>query len=325
MTKEELLLAVGQVDDDLLANCETKAPRQKRWKIAAVAALFACAVMGAAVGRSGAEPVPTTSEPQWECSMLSGMNSASAAFGLAASDVAEVWNRGTYQDESAPGEMTVTFDGVCYTGQYRYSICVVGCGKVKDYYQSEGPNAAFSEFSVDRETGKLTGIDFVTTGYFEANEKTEALEDPINMLPGIAKQWAAHFIDVEQYKMRLSSTRVMQDPRTILYIYEFVKEVDGVGTTDQLQLLITDRGILGWIGTKQVGWVEDHRQQLEAFAMADPKALIQRDTTLTGVTVQEKYYGITPAGKVVMLVRCSVTVKGSMTAGAIVVIENTAQ
>lgn len=328
MTKEELLLAVGQVDEALLANCETKAPGRKLWKITAVAALFACAVIGMAVGRPGSEPVPTSpepTEPQWECSMLSTMNGASAPLGLAAADAAVVWNRGTYQDENAPREMTVTFDGVCYTGQYRYSICVVGCGAIKDYYQSESPDAAFSEFSVDRETGKLTGIDFVTRGYFAANEETEALEDPINMLPGIAKQWAAHFLDVEQYKMRLSSTRVMQDPRTILYIFDFVKEVDGVGTTDKLQLLITDRGILGWIGTKQLGWVENSQEQLEAFAMADPKALIQRDTTLTSVTVQEKYYGITPEGKVVMLVRCSAKVQAGMTAGYIIVIENTAQ
>ena len=325
MTKEELLLAVGQVEDDLLANCEAKVPRQTIWKLVAAAALVACAVMGAAIGRFGTEPVPTDSQPQWECSMLSAMNGEPAAFRLEAFDVADVWNKGTYQDENAPREMTVTFDGVCYTGQYRYSICVVGCGKIKDYYQSEDPDATFAEFSVDRESGALTGIDFVTWDYFEANEKTEALEDPMNTLPGIAKQWASHFIDVEQYKMRLDSTRVMQDPRTILYIYAFVKEVDGTGTTDQLQLLITDRGLLGWIGTKQLGWVENHQKQLEVFATVDPKALIQRDTNLTGVTVQEYYYGITPEGKVVMLVNCSVTVKGSMTAGAVIVIENTTQ
>lgn len=328
MTNEELLRAVGHVDEDILENCESVKPARWKARIAAAAALFACVIIGAAVARPGAQPMPTDPEPtqpKWECFMLSGMNGASPPLGLAASDAAAVWNRGTYQDENAPREMTITFDGITYTGYYRNSICAVGCGKIKDYYQSEGPDAAFSEFSVERETGILTGIDFVTRDYFDANEATEPLEDPINMLPDMARQWASHFIDVDQYKMRLASTRVMQEPRTVLYVYEFVKEVDGRSTTDKLQMLITDRGILGWIGSWQLGWVEDNRDQLEAFACVDAKALIQRDTNYTGVAVSKESYGITPEGKAVMLVSCSVKVQGSMTAGAILVIENTAQ
>ena len=328
MTKEELLLAVGQVDEALLANCEAKAPRKKLSKIAAVAALFVCVVMGVAVGRPGSEPVPTAPEPtqpQWECSMLSTMNGASAPLGLAASDAAVVWNRGTYQDENAPREMTVTFDGETYTGNYQYSICVVGCGYIKDFYQREDRNAHFAEFSVHRETGQLMGIDFATKDFFTRNEEAQALEDPRNMLPDMVRQWASYFIDTDQYEMRLYRSLAQKDPEMTTYTYEFVRKANGLDTTDLLQVMVSDRGILGWIGAKHLGWVEENRDQLEAFACVDSKALIQRDTNLTSVAVEKESYGITPEGKVVMLVLCSAKVQAGMSAGYIIVIENTAQ
>lgn len=329
MTREELLLAVGHIEEDLLANCDAqrKAPRKRMWKIAAVAASFACIVLGATVARKDAPTpvIPEQTEPRWECSLLSTMNGSSAGFGLTAADASAVWNRGTFQDAAAPQEMTITFDGKTYTGNYSYSICVVGCGYIKDYYQSEDPRGAFSEFSIRRETGALTGIHFATREFFARNAETPVLEDPSNMLPDMAKQWASHFIDVEAYEMYLYRTIPQQDPKMTTYIYEFVKKANGLDTTDWLQVMLSDRGILGYIGMKQPGWVDEQEEQLQAFASVDPKALIQRDTALTNVAVRKQYYGITPEGKVVLLVNCSVTVQGGMSAGATIVIENTAQ
>lgn len=330
MTKEELLHAVGHVDEEILANCDDqqpKAPRRKIWKLAAAAALFACVVLGVAFSRIGREatPIPEQTEPEFECSMLDTMNGTSAGFGLAASEVSAIWNEGYFSSEDAPEEMTVIFDGVSYTGSYTWSLCASGCAITKDYYLPNDSNANFLEFSVNRETGELADINFVTKDYFAKNAETEPLEDPRNTLPDMARQWASHFIDPDQYEMRLYRTIPQPDPKMTTYIYEFVQVVNGLDTTDKLQIMISDRGLLGYIATGQLGWVEENEKQLEAFALADPLALIQRDSTLSNVKVKGQRYGITPDGKVVLLVNCSVTVKGSMTAGAIVIIENTAQ
>ena len=328
MTNEELLRAVGHVDEDILENCERAKPSGRKAWMTAAAALFACVVMATVMGKPGQEPVPTDpepTEPKWECSMLSGMNGASPPLGLAASDAAAVWNRGTYQDENAPREMTITFDGETYTGNYQYSICVVGCGYIKDYYQREDRNAHFAEFSVHRETGQLMGIDFATKDFFTRNEEAQSLEDPRNMLPDMVRQWASYFINIEQYEMRLYRAVAQKDPEMTTYTYEFVRKANGLDTTDLLQVMVSDRGILGWIGAKHLGWVEDNQDQLEAFASVDAKALIQRDTNLTGVMIQKESYGITPEGKTVMLVSCSGKVQAGMSAGYIIVIENTAQ
>lgn len=247
-----------------------------------------------------------TTEPQWVCSVLTGGNSYSSA-DIATESTQDwgIWSQGYYFSDDAPAEKTVSFDGITYTGNYIWSVCVTGCGIIKDYYQSSDPNANFLEFSVNRETGELTGINFVTKHYYKNNSEMEELERVDSVLPKLACTWASYFIDIDQYEMRLYRTTPQTDPEMTTYVYEFVRVVNGLDTTDMLQIMISDRGLLGYIDSRHLGWVEDNKNSLEKIATVNPDMMVQNASNITDVAIERQRYGITPEGDVVLLVKCS--------------------
>ena len=252
-----------------------------------------------------------TTEPKWVCSVLTGENSYSSKdVTMENTQDWEIWNQGYYTSDDAPKEKTISFNGTVYTGSYIWSICATGSGIIKDYYQANNSEANFLEFGVNRETGELTGINFVTKNYYKQNAEADVLEQVDSALPKLASTWASYFIDTDKYVMRLHRTIPQTDPEMTTYVNEFVRVVNGLDTTDMLQVMISDRGLLGYIDSRHLGWVEKNERLLKKMETLDPDIIVQGTSSITDVTIEGKRYGITPDGDVVMLVNCSGKVVG---------------
>ena len=85
---------------------------------------------------------------------------------------AALWRKGAFQSETAPQEMTVTFDGKTYTGIYAYSYCTVGESDVVDCYRSKDRYEGWDEFAVIAGTEKVDAINLAGMGFHD-NQKND--------------------------------------------------------------------------------------------------------------------------------------------------------
>ena len=230
---------------------------------------------------------------------------------------AALWAKGMFQSETAPEEMTVIFDGKTYTGSYAYSICTVGKPDVVDYYRSQGKNALWGEFGVIAENGELSSIHLAGYDFLSKQSNKKVIER--QEVAELAQQWAARYIDTDQYVMR--QTQVSRDSETnmLLYGFEFVRAVGGRDTTDKLYIQLTDRGELCQIGDMQTGWVKGKMLALFRLQLVNVEEKLQDVMGEKVFQIRKCYYGITPEGKPVILVDCSVAQKSGNVAAVFVI------
>lgn len=313
MNSRELLDLIGQAQDTYVREASGGGYRRLRW----VAAACICAVLLSTLVSS------FLSGSGLECFLLDAQNGSLPGTALKWAEEASWWNRGSFHSETANPMLTVTFAGKEYTGTYKYSVCPPGQGITKDYYEPENPKEAdFDEFGVVSGTGELAYISLLTNTLPEEMEQMPKLENIGQKLEALARQWASEFIDPEKYTFRLVRGGFgVGDVRN--YLYEFVRDVDGVDTTDKLTVLLTDRGNLIHIGVGHTGWTEEKRVQLFRFRMANTEKQVAKALEGLQYRIAKQTYGITPKGEVVLLVNCEVRMSNGAGYGVVVMLKET--
>ena len=132
------------------------------------------------------------------------------------------------EEDTAPRELTVEFEGNSYTGQYQHTQAVAGYVCVARIYKNGNV-----QFSVDRETGALLNF-----------EKRAINAAPRSVTEDQARQAADRFvagmIDAAGYTV----TTVSVAPA---YLITYVRIVSGFETTDRVQVQVAgDGSILGY-------------------------------------------------------------------------------
>lgn len=256
----------------------------------------------------------TEQESHFRCEVLSIANGGPFATFLSQSDLAADWGGGMYQSKTAAKEMTVTFEGEEYEGIYHYSYIPAGTGIVNDVYSPGiGTEGNYCYFEVDSLSGELRFIHLASTQL--ALEEKQAKRITEKEIEEIAKQWAWKWISLDDYESSVEFRDTPNDDWDF-YNYRFWSKVNGVETTDYVDLLISNRGRLIFIGASQPGWSREYRKELEEFPVEEAiRQGIEKSGFLTP-TINTKRFGITKEGEVVLLLGLT----GDMEEGAVLLV-----
>lgn len=149
-------------------------------------------------------------------------------------------NYGYYQDESAPKEASVKFNGKTYSGVYDSSLMRVPRLYVTHRY--EGDNFFFE---IEDKTGKLSYIDFS----YKSTDKSPVSKEKCRQ---IADSIADDYIDLSDYKVRENT-----EPDDYLSSFTYYREISGYETTDTLTVVVQGNGNISSFGRKMLGSFKD--------------------------------------------------------------------
>lgn len=138
------------------------------------------------------------------------------------------------QDESALNEVTVTFNGVHYTGEYINTISELPYPFKLHFYQGDKVS-----FYVSAKTGELIKINL------NSSEKTDYVEQ--NHLIEMADGIAGEYIELSKYKFEYDVLDNYYSDFPDQYVFEYYREIGGMKTADGLKIVIDQNGnIIGF-------------------------------------------------------------------------------
>ena len=85
------------------------------------------------------------------------------------------------------------------------------------------------------------------------------------------------------------------------YAYRFWSKVNGVETTDYVDLLLSNKGSLVFIGASQPGWTREHKEELQAFPLEEAVRQGIESSGFSSPVITVERFGITNEGEVVLL------------------------
>ena len=238
-------------------------------------------------------------ELHYQAYLLSEMNSKIRTDQLTEFQITYGMER-SYKSEDAAQELSVAFRGTTYQGVYECSYRGKGTIAERDRYVASGPIC--TGFEVDHTTGALLWINLA--GYGQVVQLSE-LNKPIlaeKTIEKLATDYASDWISVKDYDLVEKTVRAGRGEMADLYVYSFTKTVHGVKTTDSIYVYISDRGVLHMISVLEIGWTEKYRKELSAFSVEEAVNTAKTVSGLTNPTVNTQKFGITPDGKIVLMV-----------------------
>ena len=195
------------------------------------------------------------------------------------------------ENEDAPKEQTVMFNGKTYTGTYNRSITYYGTSAVRNRYSTETEDEGIVDFEVDA-FGELVGIAFPQRSQFSSELEKPRLETEESRHE-VVLQYAKMLADVDEYKLvQFGNTVVLPTNGQLLYHYRLYYMVNGVETSDYVAVSILDRGGLMYLDVLQNKWAKQHQAQLEAFPVNEALQMALSSCGLKNPTVSSKLFGI---------------------------------
>ena len=160
-----------------------------------------------------------------------------------------------YQSETAPKSKAVTFQNKRYSGTYKESQFTRHSFYSFDRYKM----ADGSEFRVRTDNGKLIFISFTNKDYYETAPLLPDVDSPEAESLRIAKEAASDFVNISDYEIipedPIINTKNItgKDYTRTLYVYNFMKKIDGIDTTDMLRISVDSKGKLLAVSTLRIG------------------------------------------------------------------------
>ena len=216
---------------------------------------------------------------------------------------------GSFTSKTAPEELTVTFRGNEYTGTYWTSQRLPGSGVVRDEYHV-GSAASFAVSSTDQ---KLLYIDInMLSEYGISGADWDAWEmaQPVlskEELEALAVSYAKELISLDRYSVKVEIQKgptvigSSEPPHADLYTYTFCHKVHGIETTDQVSVLLSDRGIFRYVSALAPGWTDEHWEELSSFDVKAATEAAKEASHLTDPKVKVSRFGINEDGQVFLM------------------------
>ena len=156
-----------------------------------------------------------------------------------------IWNPemlNYHQDQSAPKEVSVIFNGKTYEGNYQKTSVSIPNTYLTHRY--EGENVYFETNDV---TGELTSISFI---YEPSNDATLTEID----CKVIADSIADDYIVLNDYRIETTSFDIYEN---IVYSFTYYREINGYKTSDSLTVSIDGNGKIFSFGMNSLGAFEE--------------------------------------------------------------------
>lgn len=172
-------------------------------------------------------PTETKSEPTLSAVVLQVSGACHPSDGGNHAYDYEYWTVNTLNSRNrpeAPRTMTVTFNGVDYTGEYSGSSVDAPNTYMADRYSTDG-----GSFEVHSETGRLVSISIWTDSGEAQKKKTEA------ECEAIAQELVSQYADLSQYTLETT-------PNERNYIFEYIRYMDGLKTNDRYYIVVSTAG-----------------------------------------------------------------------------------
>ena len=211
----------------------------------------------------------------------------------------EFKGRASFQRAEASRELTVSFEGTEYTGTYRDSSRGKGAMTVLDHYEV-GSGPVRLVFSVDSSDRKLAAV----TLRVDSSEELKLPMLGADETEAKAREYASMWVSLSEYELTESSVRTRSSHADYHY-YRFCKKACGIETTDWVDVLISDRGVLHYMETMGLGWVNQHQAELNAFPLSAAVKAAEKASGLASPTVGVRRFGISADGKVFLIVTLS--------------------
>ncbi|MBQ7064861.1 MAG: hypothetical protein IJM90_08235 [Firmicutes bacterium] len=193
----------------------------------------------------------------------------------------EGWTGGVvYYDkdelEKMPREKTVAFGGNTYSGNYERSGYYILGEQIFDEYSIEG----MTSFSVDHVTGEVIGFRPMGAQEFIDQENYPTIINTDEEAIEWAKEYAAEYIDIENYVVdHVIGIVDCSDPNSmmpfqVIHVF-FIRMIEGLPTTDEVLVTLTDKGYLF-----QIELLNNHKyddltsEQIKAMKEIDIEALL---------------------------------------------------
>lgn len=296
MKEERILNVLGQVDETYIieAAAPEKDSRKNRWIKWAVLAACLALVAGACIPLVS-HLLQTEEKHQYAIQVLDKGNG-----GISTIDQATIGQSlQSFQSETAPKEMTISFQGKEYSGNYEESSRSMGTTAIRDTYRVPGYSRCL-EFSVDSESKAPIFIYMVGQEYFEKEMDLPTISE--EKIQSKAKEYASEWIQLDDFSIFQNDYREGDDTVAAVYGFRFCSMAQGVETTDFVDVLISDRGSLIYMSAPQVGWTKEHQEELKSFDVEEATEQAKMASKLTNPAVGIRRFGINEEGKVYLMV-----------------------
>jgi hypothetical protein len=205
----------------------------------------------------------------------------------------------------APDSAEIIFNQVTYKGVFYGSEWPYITQGLKDTYQIIEPEIK-GTFTIDHKSERLIGLDLrehYKIKLVEENEAESAWQHALNE----ATKWAAEFLtDATAYEV------IRGEKDECFYPFSFVRTVNGLETTDRLDISITETGVLASFSLYDNGWVSMHHEELDILSQIDSAEMVRTELIKIGaslLSVEKEYYGITSDDHAVRILVCDVQTK----------------
>ncbi|MBE6551203.1 MAG: hypothetical protein E7665_03610 [Ruminococcaceae bacterium] len=169
-----------------------------------------------------------------------------------------------HQDAKAAENVSVTFNGKSYSGDYQRSAT-----KVPNLYVSHRYKGDKVFFEVNGTTGELTSITFV----YEPSESSSLSQEQCRT---IADSIVDDYIEIDEY-----CTTVISQPiySNCLYTFTYYREISGYKSADSLTISIDGNGNVSSFGKSMLGSFDE----IEAVSVDSKKAADTIDAKLESI------------------------------------------
>lgn len=192
-----------------------------------------------------------------------------------------------HDDVAAPAEMTVTFNGKTYTGNYEGSYTRMPNTYVSHSYMGSMEDGSIAYFYVNAQTGELTSF----STYRKTEQAGKAVEE--TACRKVADELAGNYISLKDYKVKADP---FKDYDFIRYTYTYYREVSSYETTDMLRIVVDGYGNVTSCDMSMVGTFKDVKKlsidEEKATSVIEAKLqdIYGHLGTMTGYTVKQKQW-----------------------------------
>lgn len=229
MNKNRFFELLANTDDDLLlaADQPNKVHRPPVWLRFTAATACLCVLLAATISI-----VYLTKQPvvyTYSCYEIAGTDCDDGGAHTDDHPLLNAQHMNYHQDPNAPPTASVSFNGITYTGEYRYSYVTESRMYLVHKYKSNG-----AYFEIEAETGNLCAWSAILPDRPSSTITTEQCRP-------IADQIACQFLNLEDYQVR---ERIIDNDDNYFCKFTYYKEIDGLPTTDSIIITIDGNGKL---------------------------------------------------------------------------------
>ena len=197
--------------------------------------------------------------------------------------------------ENVEASKTVSFNGQTYTGEHHHSQYKGYANYPAHIYRCPmDKDTSYWEFGFHADTGELVYLMHMPPIH---NVNEPYIDNAETVLPEKARQYAAMFVDLNEYQMLLPEEDVERNR------YHFVRYINGLPSSDRILIQVSRQGEFVFVHFGNLNaFTEEYDPILNVFSQTTylkiAESIIPEDMNVTVSECKDFYYDISPFGDV---------------------------